>query len=162
MSYNIDKNQAMIDYICQCPQIQNNALFFNFLNAKDNDKQFVTIPNDTNINKPYIDGSVLKRYSFTIIDYRSVSYQALVKAEGYANQNVEELLDVQGIINWIEEQEDAKNYPDFGEDCVVDAIRTTSTNPNLNSVNTAVTPALAKYSITIQVDYLDNSKKIFS
>ena len=158
----VDKNQAMLQYMCNCPQIAESPLYFNFVNAKAEDKQFVTNTSDKRINRGFIDGSVLKRYSFTIMDYRSVAYQAVVKQEGYPNENVEEVLDIQGIIDWIDEQNDNRNFPDFGEDCQIDEIRTTSENPNLNSVNTQVSPALAKYSVTIQVDYIDTSKKIFS
>lgn len=154
----VDKNQAVINFLLTCPAIINNPLFFNFLQARDNDKQIVTQANDTALNKSFIDGSVMKRYVFTLMDYRSVAYQPLPKVEGYTSENVEELLDVQGIIDWVQEQSDARNYPDFGSDCIVDDMRTTSNNPNLNGVDTQVTPALAKYSITIQIDYLDKSK----
>lgn len=154
----VDKNQAVINFLLTCPAIISNPLFFNFLQARDNDKQIVTQANDTALNKSFIDGSVMKRYAFTLMDYRSVAYQPLPKVEGYTSENVEELLDVQGIIDWVQEQSDARNYPDFGSDCIVDDMRTTSNNPNLNGVDTQVTPALAKYSITIQIDYLDKSK----
>lgn len=154
----VDKNQAVINFLLTCPAIINNPLFFNFLQARDNDKQIVTQANDTALNKSFIDGSVMKRYAFTLMDYRSVAYQPLPKVEGYTSENVEELLDVQGIIDWVQEQADARNYPDFGSDCIIDDMRTTSNNPNLNGVDTQVTPALAKYSITIQIDYLDKSK----
>lgn len=154
----VDKNQAVINFLLTCPAIISNPLFFNFLQARDNDKQIVTQANDTALNKSFIDGSVMKRYAFTLMDYMSVAYQPLPKVEGYTSENVEELLDVQGIIDWVQEQSDARNYPDFGSDCIVDDMRTTSNNPNLNGVDTQVTPALAKYSITIQIDYLDKSK----
>lgn len=154
----VDKNQAVINFLLTCPAIIANPLFFNFLQARDNDKQIVTQANDTALNKSFIDGSVMKRYAFTLMDYRSVAYQPLPKVEGYTSENVEELLDVQGIIDWVQEQSDARNYPDFGSDCIIDDMRTTSNNPNLNGVDTQVTPALAKYSITIQIDYLDKSK----
>ena len=98
----VDKNQAIIEYLRNCPQIAANPLFFNFIEAKDNNKQLVTVANDINIQKPYIDGSVLKRFTFTIIDYRSIAYQAVVMAVGYTNENVEEMLDVQAMLNWIE------------------------------------------------------------
>jgi hypothetical protein len=158
----MDKNQAVIDYLNDCPAIQNNSLFFNFINAKDNNKQFVTVGNDKNVEQPYIDGSVLKRYTFTIIDYRSIAYQAIVKQPGYINENVEELLDVQSIIDWVTEQNDLRNYPDFGNDCIIESIQALTDNPNLNGVDTTVTPALAKYSISIRIEYLDNSKKIWN
>ena len=157
----MDKNQAIIDFLIQCPTIANNPLFFNFLNAKDNNKQIITQANEISLNSRYIDGSVLKRYTFSIIDFRSVVYQPLPKVEGYTSENVEEMFDVQGIMDWVNEQADLQNYPDFGENCLIDSMRTTSDNPNLNSIDTSVTPALAKYSMSIQVDYLDTSKAIW-
>lgn len=157
----IDKNQAVIDFLVQCPQIRDNPLFFNFINAKDDNKQIATVSNDRSLNQSFVDGSVLKRYTFSLIDFKSVAYMAIVKQEGYVNENVEDMMDTQSIIDWVEQQADERNYPDFGEDCIIDSMRTTTTNPNLNGVDTSVTPALAKYSISIQIDYLDISKVIW-
>ena len=160
----VDKNQAVINFITQCNTIANNPLFFNFLNAKDNSKQIITQANDISLNKPYIDGSVKKRYTFTIIDFRSVTYQPVPKTVGstvLTSENVDELFDVQGIMDWVNQQADAHNYPDFGEDCIIDEMRTTSENPNLNGIDTQVSPALAKYSMSIQIDYIDISKAIW-
>ena len=157
----IDKNQAVIDFLLDCPQIHDNPLFFNVINAKDNDKQIITQSNDTALNTKFIDGSVLKKFTFTIIDFRSVIYQPLPKVEGYTSENVEEMFDVQGIIDWVNEQADLQNYPNFGTDCIIDSMTTTSDNPNLNGIDTQVTPALAKYSMSIQIQYLDKSKAIW-
>lgn len=157
----VDKNQAIIDFLITCPQIRDNPLFFNAINAKDNDKQIITQSNDTALNTKYIDGSVLKKFTFTIIDFRSVIYQPLPKVEGYTSENVEEMFDVQGIIDWVNDQADLQNYPDFGTDCIIDSMITTSDNPNLNGIDTQVTPALAKYSMSIQIQYLDMSKAIW-
>jgi hypothetical protein len=104
---------------------------------------------------------VLKRFTFTLIDFRSIAYQPIPKIAGYTSENVEELFDVQGIMDWINEQADNGNYPDFGEDCIIDSMCTTSDNPNLNGVDTQITPALAKYSMSIQIDYIDISKKMW-
>ena len=95
---NVDKNQAIIDFLNQCPSIRDNPTFFNFINAKDDNKQILTTGNDKIIDKPFIDGSVQKRYTFTIVDYKSVAYTAIVKATGYNNENVDELFNTQGII----------------------------------------------------------------
>lgn len=167
MADRVDKNQAVIDYLMTCSYIQNNPLFFNFIEAKDNNKQIVTIANDKIIDRPYIDGSVLKRYSFSLMDYKSVSYQSLVNIVGtdvpsISNENVDEYLDVQKIMDWIEDQEEAKNYPDFGDDCLIERIYTATDNPMLNGVDTSLKPALAKYSITIQIEYLDTRKQIWN
>lgn len=157
-----DKNQAIIDFLLNCPQIQNNPLFFNVINAKDNDKQIITQSNEKSLNRTFIDGSVMKRFTFTIIDFRSVIYQPLPKVEGYTSENVEEIIDVQGIMNWVNAQADEQNYPDFGNDCQIDSMRTTSENPSLNGVDTSVSPALAKYSMSIQIDYIDTSKAVWN
>jgi len=157
----VDKNQAIIDFLLDCPAIMYNPLFFNFLQAQDENKQIIVQSNDKVINQRYIDGSVMKRFTFSIVDFRSVTYQPLPKVTGYTSENVEELLDVQGIMDWINEQAEAENYPDFGEDCFIDNMTTTAENPNLDGVDTSVTPALAKYSMSIQIDYLDKSKMLW-
>ena len=157
----VDKNKACIDFLITCPAIQNSPLYFNFTQAEDDNKQFVATGNEKTLNKKFVDGSVQKRYTFTIIDYRSVAYQAIVKDPEFIenNENLEELLDVQSFIEWLEEQADAYNFPDFGEDCFIEDMRTTTESPNLNGVDTSLTPALAKYSISVQIDYIDYSKR---
>lgn len=172
----VNKEQAVIDFICNCPEIQAHPLFFNFINAKPDNKQIITSGNDKNIQKPYIDGSVLKRYVFTLIDFRSVSYQAIVKVPTpepgttettttepepqFVNENVEEYIDIQSIIDWINDQEDSRNYPDFGDNCQIEEMKVLTENPVLNGTDTQVKPALAKYSFSIQIDYIDTSKMI--
>lgn len=158
---NIDKNQAVIDFLLTCPAIQDNPLFFNFLNAKDDNKQLVVTGNEKSLNKAFVDGSVQKRFTFTIIDYKSVAYQAIVNSPILVNENVQEVFETQGIIDWISEQNDSRNFPNFGADCLIEEMHTLTDNPNLNGVDTSVSPALAKYSISIQIDYVDTSKMIW-
>lgn len=156
-----DKNQAVINYILQCSQIQNTPLYFNFINAKDNTAQILTSSNDRYTEKPDITGAVEKQYTFTIMVFKSITDDAIVKLEGFAHENVEELSYIQELIDWIAEQDDLKNYPDFGENCEVDGIRTTEETPKLEAINAQVSPALAMYSVTIQITYVDNSKKLW-
>ena len=158
----VDKNQAIIDWLIQCPSISSSPLFFNFINAKDDNKQIVTLSNDKSLQKPYIDGSVLKQYTFSLIDFKSMTTNAVVKATGYVNENVDEMMQVQDIIDWVDTQETNHNYPNFGTGCIIEEVDTTSENPILNGVDGSVTPALAKYSVTIRVRYLDNTKVIWN
>lgn len=157
----VDKNQAVIDFLLECPAIQSSPLYFQFINAKDDNKQIVTIGNERLLHRPFIDGSIAKRYTFTVIDFKSITYNAIPKGLNGTNENVEEMFEVQSIIDWVDEQATLRNYPDFGEDCEIDDIRALSDNPNLNGVDTSVQPALAKYSVSIQIDYTDNSKLIW-
>ena len=171
----VDKNQAVIDFISTCPKIANNPLFFNFINAKDENKQIITVSNDTIIDKPYIDGSVMKRYTFTLVDFKSISYNPIVKLQqgtstststststpSYANENVEEILDTQDIIDWIREQADLNNFPNFGDDCYVDEMVVANNSPTLKGIDTTTSPPLAQYGVTIYINYIDNSKKLW-
>lgn len=157
----IDKNQAVIDFLLQCPGIANSELYFNFINAEDDNKQIITESNDKFSNRSYIDGSVLKQYTFTLIDFKSITDSALVLIQDYPNENVVDVSDVQTLINWISEQNKLQNFPNFGEDCEIQSIETTSENPNFEGINTEVTPTLAMYSISIRIEYIDNSEKLW-
>lgn len=169
------KEEAVLNFLFQCPQIRDNPLFFNFINAKDGNKQIVTMGNEANIHRPYIDGSVLKRYTFTLVDFRSATYQPIPKVAETTtttttssdtppapiqNENVEEFIDVQGILDWVEQQADNRQFPNFGQNCVIDSMHVLTDNPVLNGVDTQIKPALAKYSFSIRIDYIDYSKAI--
>jgi len=157
-----DKNLAIIDYLLTCDFIKSTSLYFNFINAKDDTKQIIADANDVYLNRTYIDGSVLKQYQCTLVNFKSLSTKPIPRALGYEDENVTDLSTIQSIVDWIAEQNDKQIYPNFGDDCIVEAIRTTSNNPNLDGIDASTTPALAKYSITIQVDYLDTSKVIWN
>lgn len=162
----VDKNQAIIEYLLQCSDIYNSSLYFNLINAKDNTIQILTTAEDKFLSRPYIDGSVKKRYTFTLIIFKSISDEEIVKMQGtseqYLSENVEELKDVQTLLDWVSDQQDLKNYPNFGEDCEIDDIYTTTDIPRFDGINTALTPALAMYSISVVIEYIDTSKVIYN
>lgn len=162
----MDKNKAVVDFLMTCDYIKNNPLFFNFGKAESNNKQIVTIANDVRVNVPFIDGSVQKRYTFTILDYKSVAYNAVIKrtineTSVPVSENLDTAFEAQQVADWIEEQADLRNYPDFGSNCKIDSMQVVTDQPNMNGVDKAVTPALAKYSISIRIDYIDYSKAIW-
>jgi hypothetical protein len=68
---------------------------------------------------------------------------------------------VQDILNWIELQIDNHNYPEFGEGYQVDSMKILSNDPKVG-VDTSTNPPLARYSITIAIEYLDNTKKLWT
>lgn len=157
----VDKNQAVIEYLIQCPAILGSPLYFNFINAQDDTNQFVTQSTERYTSRYYVDGSVSKIYSFSIITFKSTADIAVVKMSGYPNENVSDMSDIQALIDWIKEQSDLHNYPNFGDECRVDDIYTTTENPNFDGINDEVSPPLAVYSVTIEIPYLDESKKLW-
>lgn len=159
----MDKERVLLEYLITCPAIKNSPFYFNFIEAQDDNKQFVTSENDKVTNRNFLDGSIEKQYTFTIIDYKSVAYRAIVKSLNMeSDENLEEYLDVKALIEWITEQNNLKNFPDFGGDCIIDKIEALTENPNLNGVDTTTTPSLAKYSVAIRITYIDTSKAIWN
>jgi hypothetical protein len=154
----MDKNRIIVDYLLQCPTIQKNPLFFNFAQIESGNTHIITEQDIT--KKPYIDGSVLKQYTFSIASYSSVSHNAVVNGETIADENIANMAKVQEILDWINEQADNGNYPDFGPNCVVDEMTTLTSDPDVDGIDTSVNPPIARYSIGVKIVYLDNSKKI--
>lgn len=169
----VDKNQAIIEYLITCPKIYNSPLYFNLINAKDNNVQIITTSEDVTMRKPYITGEIPKKYTFNLVTFKSITDLAVVKEfstststsdyddDDYTNENVYDLADVQALLDWLQEQEDLHNYPDFGKDCYVDSLQTTTDEPRFEGINTELTPPLAMYSIAIVINYIDTSKSIW-
>ena len=160
----VDKNTATLDFIATYPDVQTNPLFVNFINAKDNNIQFLTDSNDKVLNKPFIDGSVMKRYTFSLVITKSISSMAIAKdlELGLLSENLDDIANIQALMDWVNEQGDNHNYPDFGDKCIIEDMHTTAENPSVDGINTEVTPALALYSMEIRIDYIDYTKVIWS
>ena len=86
---------------------------------------------------------------------------AVVKLPDYPNENMSDLTDIQGLIDWINEQDELRNFPDFGEDCIVETISTTTDEPSFDGIDEETEPNLAVYSITIEIAYIDISKRLW-
>ena len=157
----MDKNKATINFLVTYPDLLTSPLFVNFINAKNENIQFMPSSNDKALNKPFIDGSVKKRYTFSLVITKSMTDLAFPTTT-LTNENIEDLAEIQSLMDWINEQGDNYNYPDFGTDCVIEEMHTVAENPSLDGINTEVTPALALYSMEIRIDYIDYTKVIWS
>ena len=155
------KEKAILAFITEYPETQDSPIFINFINAQDNDIQFLTSSNDKALNKKFVDGSEMKRYTFSLVITKSVTDMAIAK-DLLINENIDDIADIQAFMDWINEQGENHVYPDFGEDCVIEEMHTTAENPSLDGINTEVSPALALYSMEIVIDYIDYSKIIWS
>lgn len=135
-------------FIMQCDSVKNNKLFLNFVKNQQNGiKQIVTSQIDRAQDKEYVDGSVLHKVIFTVFDFKSIGFNALI-ADLSKNENIETLLEVQDFIDWIAEQERLQNYPDFGVNYKVEKLESTYLSPSTPAFNNN-TPEIAKYSIPI-------------
>lgn len=157
----MDKNKAILDFIATYQDIEKSPIFINFINAKNDDVQYMTASNETYLNRKFVDGSVMKRFTFSLVITKTITSMAIAK-DLMTNENIDDLADIQAFMDWINEQGENQNYPDFGGDCVIEEMHTTSENPSIDGINTEVAPALALYGVEIRIDYIDYSKIVWS
>ena len=167
----VDKNQRILDFIMKCDVIANNPLYFNFVTEKPNTNQLLVAKDNAVVNKPFVDGTVLKQYTVDVLLYKSIAYNPIVIQQTpsgaepsplYVDENMVDMRDGQTLIDWILTQNDEGNYPDFGEQCIVESIEPTTNKPTLTGVNSDINPPLAQYVVGIKVEYLDISKQLWS
>lgn len=157
----MDKTKAVLNFITTYDGIETSPIFVNFINAKNDDVQLLTSENETVLNRKFIDGSVMKQYTFSIVVTKSITSLAIAK-DGLLSENIDDLADMQKFMDWINEQGYNQNFPDFGENCTIEEMHTTAENPSITGINTEANPALALYNIEIRIDYIDYSKVIWS
>jgi len=157
----MDKNKATLDFLATYEGMATSPIFVNFIDAKDEDIQFVTSSNETVLNHKFIDGSVMKQYTFSLVIAKAITSDAIAK-DLMLNENIDDLADIQNLMNWVNEQGENRNFPDFGEDCIIEEMHTTAENPSIDGINIEVRPPLALYSMEIRIDYIDYSKVVWS
>jgi hypothetical protein len=82
--------------------------------------------------------------------------------DGLSAENVDELNEVQELIDWINAEGDAENYPDFGDRCYVDSMKCLTAEPVLLGVDKEQNPPIAIYRVSVQIDYIDTTKVIWN
>ena len=155
----MDKNQAVTNFLKQYSDINNNPLFFNFGDIENDAYQVNVSYNDASLNKKYVDGSELRRYTIYIDSFKSVSTTPVIV--GRSAENLDDMQEVQDLLDWIVEQAENQNYPEF-DGCIIDSMATLSTEPELLGVDATLNPPIAIYRITVRIDYIDFSKRLWS
>ena len=155
----MDYVTPFLKWLLNSDYIRGNKLFLNAVEAKDNNIQIVTQQITRSQDKEYVDGSVLHRIVFTVFDFKSISFNQLVKTMVENSENVVDLLEAGQIIDYVEQRNKEKDFPDFGKDFEVQRIYSEYGSPSTPSVDG--TAQLAKYSIPIVCEVLDLRECLF-
>ncbi len=145
-----------IEWFLQSDYIKNNKLFLNAIEAQDNNVQIVTQQIADNQAKEYIDGSKKYPITFFINNYKSISYNQLVKSMIEGNENVGELLDVQKIIEFVKDMEKQGNYPKFGDNITVEKVYCQYKTPSTPAIDSTL--SLAKFTIPIVCEVFEDGE----
>lgn len=129
-------------------ELAGNVLNFNFSPESADSFSMVTNYSDK-VVKEFINGNARKAYGFTIIIVKAYSTQM-------DDLNIECMNFVQEFMDWVEAENRAKNYPDFGSACEIERMEVLQNMPNLAGINTEA--GLARYMVQCKITYLEKAE----
>ena len=122
---------------------------FNFSPESPDSFSFVTNYSDQVIKK-YVRVGAEKEYAFSITITKEYS-------TGADDLNLEAMNFAQAFMDWINEQDRLKNYPEFPDSCEIRKMEVLQNMPNLAGVN--VTAERARYMIQCRLIYFEKESR---
>ena len=145
----MDKHHAMVEFFQPKIEELSAEMNFNFSGESTDSVAFVTDYSDQ-VKKRYIRCGAVKEYGFTIILTKSYS--------PYGDDvNLEAMTFAQSLMDWVEEKNRKKQYPEFPENCRVQKIEVMQNMPNLAGVN--MEQLTARYMFQCRVTYYESEVK---
>lgn len=130
-------------------ELAGDMLSFNFSPESKDSISLITNYSDKVI-KRFVTGKAQKQYGFTIIIVKEYS-------SGGDDLNLEAMNFSQAFMDWLDERNQNRKFPDFGPDCVVEKMENLQNMPNLSGVNYEA--SLARYMIQCRIIYTENRKE---
>lgn len=145
----MSKHDAMVAYMSpKVEELAGRLLNFNVSPGEEGNISFLTNYSDK-IRKKYIRVGFEKEYGFTIVITRTFS-------DGTDDLNLDAMNFAQEFMDWIDEQDKKKNYPDFGDKCQIKKIENLQNMPNLASVDWE--NMIAQYMLQCRVIYFEKER----
>lgn len=142
------KTEAVEEWAKTWPEFDG-YLKLNATTSELGESSLITDYNDRVVNyedEAYIDGTAPRRYSFSI-------NLILQWSDGYDDVNMESMKYASRLLDWVNDQFDEGNIPDFGENAQITSIGTVSNLPAL--VSTFADEPLALYTIAARINYIE-------
>ena len=145
MSEADNKNDAVWKWLFQNEQIK--RLYFNFSDTENGNVVIATTAGN-NALKTYVDGSKLKAYDFSLIQYLPLN-----TVDVNSNENAEIMFDAEQLMGWVEEQNKIRNFPYFPNNSVT-KVENLHNMPNVAGMD----DTKAKYLFGVRITYLERAK----
>lgn len=129
-------------------ELANTVLNFNFSPDSPDRIGFFTEYADKVVKK-YIRVGAEKEYGFTILVTKSYSTNC-------DDTNIEAMNFVQGLMDWLDDQNQKKDFPDFGDRCQIRKIENLQNMPNLAEANPE--EGIARYMFQCRVIYFEKER----
>lgn len=142
----MDKHHARVEFFRQKIEELSTEMNFNFSDDAQDSVAFLTDYADR-VKKRYVRAGAVKEYGFTIIVTKSYS--------PYGDDvNLQAMTFAQDLMDWVEEKNRAKQYPEFPDTCTIQKIEPLQNMPNLSGVN--MEQLVARYMFQCRVTYYES------
>lgn len=138
----VNKHKVMRDWVNGF--LEDNDLYFESTDAYPGVRTLVPNYGDY-VNKTDILGNKYKSYSFVFIGYETIDV-------GTSDVNLTNMEIFDAFNEWLEEQKELKNFPDFGDKCRDYDIIILQ---NMANLATIASDNLAKYMLGARIDYIE-------
>lgn len=137
------KHDAMYEFFsAKIEELLENVLKFNF-SAESKDTVAFTTQYSDKIRRRFVRAAE-KEYGFAIVITKSYSMED-------DDLNLQAMNFAQAFMDWVDEQDKKKNYPEFPENCQIIKLETLQNMPNLAGIN--VKEGLARYMLQCRLIY---------
>lgn len=135
-----DKNTAILNWLYGCDELQD--IFY--LVGKSENGGTTIVPNSSEEwTKEFNDGTGEKELTFTLILHKAIS------TEPNTDENAKTQFDVEKIMEWIREQNEVENYPQFADDETIFEIEVLENLPNMAGQDEQT----AKFMFAVKINY---------
>lgn len=138
-----NKNTAMLEYLRKYPGLQS-FLFFNSMVDQIGNTAVQTVYGET-WEKKYVRGHGIKQWDFAVVKIAQAD-------TGTSDINADETQAVQDFMDWIDEQNKTKNFPNFSPARVL-SIQNLQNMPNFAGIDN--NEGAAKYMFQCRVRYYE-------
>lgn len=140
------KHDAMVAFFQpKAEELAGKLLKFNFSPESLDSVSIITSYSDK-VRKRYIRVGAEKEYGFSIMLIKSYSTDE-------DDLNLEAMNFAQAFMDWLDEQDKAKHYPAFPENCQIKKMENLQNMPNLAGIN--MEEGLARYMIQCRLIYFE-------
>ena len=101
----MDLITPFIKWLLKSDYIRKNKLFLNAIKAQDGNVQIIAQQVSENQIRRFVDGSKAYPITFSIVHFKSASYNPLVKTKPEADENLVDVIDVHKIIEFVNDME---------------------------------------------------------
>lgn len=135
-----DKNTAIMNWLYGCNELQD--IFY--LVGKAENGGTTIVPNSSEEwTKQFSDGTGEKELTFTLVMYKPVS------SEPNSNENARTQYDVEKAMEWIREQNEVENFPQFADNEAIFEIEVLENQPNMAGQDKDT----AKFMFAVKINY---------